>query len=124
MVALRRLWRWGADHQFAAAVVLFTLVVAGAFVRDAYREVEKDRFVECLAAWADDTSARSSRLDAAGGRRVEAADALWRDFAVQIQGPPDRARFEGLLADYIAVSDDLRGQRRDNPVPDPPRIRC
>lgn len=122
--AWRWLWGWLAEHQFVAAIVVVTLVVGAAFWRDVQKEEEKDAFVACVARWANESSARVTALDAVRGARDSAADGLWRDFQRQLQGPPDRARFERLLVDYVTLSDGLRAAREANPVPDPPRIRC
>lgn len=132
---MRRVWGWLTDHQFLAAIVLFSLVVAGAFARDAYREVEKDRiraeqqadrdrFVACMAGWADASSTRASVLDTARTGRDDAADALWRDFNAQLSGSRDVERFTRMLDTYVRVSDELKAARERNPIPDPPRIRC
>lgn len=121
---MRGLWRWAAGHQFVAAIAVVTVIVGAAFWRDVQKETEKDAFVACVARWADESTARAVALGTASGARDSAADGLWRDFQRQLREPPDRARFERLLANYVTVSDGLRAARERNPVPEPPRLRC
>lgn len=122
---MRRLWVWLAGHQFVAAVALFTLVVAGAFIRDQVRAAQDRQFIQCVAAWGDQVTTRSSALTPAGSARADALDSLLRNVFEQIStGRNDPAQFRERLAGYVAASDNYQRVQRDNPVPAPPRIRC
>lgn len=121
----QRLWRWAAGHQFLAALIVFTLVVAGGLVRDFSQSAARDREVACIQSWADDVVARSRALLAAGTPRADAEEQLWREIARQIiTGPPDRAAFQRQLTKYLELADQYHQRQRENPVPDSPRIRC
>jgi hypothetical protein len=122
---LRGLWRWAAAHQFLAALALIGALVAAAFWRDSYLDAEQDRRVECIGEWGDAVSSRSAALIRAGNTRSDALDLILRDVADQITtGRQDRAAFRAKLSDYVAASDEYRRKQAENPVPDPPRIRC
>lgn len=125
MIRLRRVWRWAAGHQFLAALILIGGLVGAALIRDHQLGVAQDRRVECIAAWGDAVSARSTALIQAGTTRSDALDLMLRDVAEQITtGRQDRASFQAKLTAYVAASDDYRRKQQENPVPDPPRIRC
>lgn len=122
---MRRAWDWLAHHQFVAAVLVFTVIIAAAFTRDYVREQRDRQRAECVAAWADEFTARTSALTAAGNLRADALDTVLRNVFDQIAtGRSDPAAFRQRLADYVTASDTYKASQVDNPVPDPPRIRC
>ncbi len=136
---LRGLWRWAAAHQFLVALALIGAVVAAAFWRDSYLDAEQDRRVSCIGEWGDAVADRAARLVESSDARTDAADAradaldlMLRDVADQIlTGRQDQEAFRANLVFYVKASDEYRGKRdayrrarAENPVPEPPRIRC
>lgn len=125
LVNPRRVWRWAAQHQFVTALVLFSLVVSGAFWRDAHIAAQDRARAACVSDWGDEFTAQVKQIRAAGNARTDALDTVLRDVFDQIStGRNDPAAFRARLAEYIAASDTYTRSQADNPVPDPPRIRC
>lgn len=120
------MWRWLAGHQFVAALILIGGFTAAALWRDQYLAGRDRAFVSCMAGWADATAARGRALGLARAAVDTANDDLWRTFdrLLKAPGPDPRAEFDRYLKLYIVASDAYRVGLRDNPAPDPPRIRC
>lgn len=118
-------WRWLAHNQFLAALILIGGFVVAAFWRDQYLASRDRELVQCVAEWGDRVTTRSAALTAAGNLRADALDTVLRNVFDQIStGRSDPTQFHQRLADYVAASDTYRQRVLENPVPDPPRIRC
>jgi hypothetical protein len=128
-----RVWRWFGRHPWVTSLVLVGCFAVAAGVRDGLREADDGRqeaaqraFVECVARWADDTSARARTVT--GFREdVDAAnDDLWRTMAALLATPrPDgQQEFQRHLDAYVVASDAYRNNLKLNPPPIPPRLGC
>lgn len=122
----RTAYRWLSTHPWITSLIMVALVTIGAAWRDSRRDAEQDRFVQCVATWADDTAARAGKLGIARAELDNKNDDLWRTFSRLLAAPDPngRAVFQTHLNDYIEASDAYRTAVATNPIPTPPKLNC
>lgn len=111
--------RWLAARPWTLALVTWVVLAVPGFVVVQGNNARSDNFVDCLTRWANETSDRSSVLGKASQDRDEAESRVLRDAA---RG--DRDSIIRDLADYVRLDDARRTLLAENPVPEPPHLRC
>lgn len=114
-----RVVRWAAARPWTLALVTWVVLAVPGFVVVQADHDRSDRFVDCLTNWANDTSGRSSLLGKASADRDEAVSNVLRDAA---RG--DRDALIRDLAAYVTADDAWRALLAQNPIPEPPTLRC
>lgn len=121
MIAAFRRWalsKWAAALALllvAAACFLFTVSIVSA--ND--EQVKLRRYQQCIAAWADQFTQRTTTLSAASTARTNALDVFVRSLATR-----DQTQELAAYQIYLRASDEYTRQVKANPPPTPPALRC
>lgn len=103
--------------------VILLGVSAAMFTVAVVRTVDEQRkmhdFTQCLAEWADASTARTTMLSAASTARNDALDGFVRSLTTQ-----DRVKELAAYNAYLKASDEYKRQSAANPAPAPPKLRC
>jgi hypothetical protein len=75
--------------------------------------------IECVAAWANASNARSARISKLNDAFIEATDNLIRSIQTH-----DQTKFNKAYIAYLAASNKLANAKKTDPIPPSPEFRC
>lgn len=116
---IARVRKFCRRHRWILVLLILLAVVVPGFIRTEQLDDRQDNYIECVAEWADQTTARSEYLAAPIARKDVAEDNLIR--AVALDDPEE---FRVALTEYLEASDALAEARAEQPVPESPRLQC
>lgn len=116
----RKAYRWLNQHPFLTVLIIVVLVAGPGYYR-------LESIARCGQQYAVEDSEAATARGAATERRDHAEDEAWDAVRAILSQEADQADFDRLrvaVRERDRLSDELKEEREDNPIPDPPSTFC